>query len=65
MFGATRDAAPVATSVEVRTTSAVGFSSAPRVLGVVHVERGERLRIISARRTTLNEEQRYVGRRGL
>jgi len=43
---------------------AVGFSSAARVLVVVHATRAERLRLISARRATLREERLYVERRG-
>jgi uncharacterized DUF497 family protein len=43
---------------------AVGFSSAARVLVVVHVERAERSRIISARRATVTEGRLYAERRG-
>lgn len=43
---------------------AVGFSSATRVLVVVHVERAERTRIVSARRATLQEGRLYAERRG-
>jgi uncharacterized DUF497 family protein len=43
---------------------AVGFSSAVRVLVVVHTERAERTRIISARRATLEEDRLYAERRG-
>ena len=42
---------------------AVGFSTAARVLVVVHVARGERCRIISARRATFVEEGLYAERR--
>jgi hypothetical protein len=37
----------------------IGFSIAGRLLTVVHVERGPRERIISARRTTAEDERRY------
>jgi uncharacterized DUF497 family protein len=43
---------------------AVGFSSAARVVVVVHMERAERTRIISARRATLEEGRLYAERRG-
>lgn len=43
---------------------AVGFSSAARVLVVVHVSRGERIRLISARGANLREEHLYAERRG-
>jgi uncharacterized DUF497 family protein len=43
---------------------AVGFSRTAHVLVVVHVARGERLRIISARRATIREESAYAERRG-
>jgi uncharacterized DUF497 family protein len=42
---------------------AVGFSTAARVLVVVHATRAERIRLISARRATLPEEQLYAERR--
>lgn len=42
---------------------AVGFSHVARVLVVVHVSRGERVRVISARRATLNEQRLYGDRR--
>jgi uncharacterized protein len=42
---------------------AVGFSSAARVLVVVHATRAERIRLISARRATLPEERFYAERR--
>jgi uncharacterized DUF497 family protein len=35
----------------------VGFSAASRILVVVHVERGERIRIISARKVTRSERR--------
>jgi uncharacterized protein len=38
----------------------IGMSAAPRVLFVVHVIRGERERIISARPATASEERYYV-----
>jgi uncharacterized DUF497 family protein len=41
---------------------AVGFSSVPRVLVVVHVARAKRIRLISARRATLREERLYAER---
>ncbi len=39
---------------------AVGMSMRARVLYVVHIERGERDRIISARRATPSEERTYA-----
>jgi len=42
---------------------AVGFSSAARVLVVVHATRAERIRLISARRATLPKERLYAERR--
>jgi len=42
---------------------AMGMSSQARVLFVVHCERGERLRIISARRATRRERETYERRR--
>jgi hypothetical protein len=42
---------------------AAGFSSAARVLVVVHATRAERIRLISARRATLPEERLYAERR--
>jgi uncharacterized protein len=42
---------------------AIGVSSQARVLFVVHCERGERLRIISARRATRRERETYERRR--
>ena len=39
----------------------IGFSAFANLLTVVHVERGERIRIISARRATADEERRYNG----
>lgn len=41
---------------------AIGLSRRPRVLFVVHCERGERLRIISARRATRRERETYERR---
>jgi hypothetical protein len=38
---------------------AIGYSSATRILCVVHVERGDRTRIISARTATTNERRQY------
>jgi hypothetical protein len=37
----------------------IGFSARGRLLVVVYTERAERIRIISARRPTLQEERRY------
>jgi uncharacterized DUF497 family protein len=42
---------------------AIGMSSQARVLFVVHCERGQRLRIISARRATRRERETYERRR--
>lgn len=42
---------------------ALGFSRLTRILFVVHVERAQRVRIISARRATRSERQTYDGRR--
>jgi uncharacterized DUF497 family protein len=42
---------------------AIGMSSRTRVLFVVHCERGERLRIVSARRATRRERETYERRR--
>lgn len=42
---------------------AIGLSGLARVLTVVNVERGQRVRIISARRATRSEEQDYARRR--
>jgi uncharacterized DUF497 family protein len=42
---------------------AIGMSSQARVLFVVHCERGQRLRIISARRATRPEHEAYERRR--
>lgn len=42
---------------------ALGFSSQARLLVVVHVERGVRVRIISARRATRTEAQTYDRRK--
>lgn len=41
---------------------AIGMSSQARVLFVVHCERGEKLRIISARRATRGEREAYERR---
>lgn len=41
---------------------AIGVSSQARVLFVVHCERGEKLRIISARRATRREREAYERR---
>ncbi len=37
----------------------IGYSRAPRILLVIYVERGERTRIISARRATRPERKLY------
>lgn len=42
---------------------ALGFSALARLLVVVHCERGERVRIISARRATSRERMTYEERR--
>jgi uncharacterized DUF497 family protein len=42
---------------------AIGMSSQVRVLFVVHCERGEKLRLISARRATRRERETYERRR--
>ena len=42
---------------------ALGMSSQARVLFVVHCERGEKVRIISARRATRREREIYERRR--
>jgi uncharacterized DUF497 family protein len=42
---------------------AIGMSSQARVLFVVHCERGEKIRIISARRATRREREAYERRR--
>lgn len=43
--------------------AALGMSSQARVLFVVHCERGDKLRIISARRATRRERETYDRRR--
>ena len=42
---------------------ALGYSTLARLLVVVHGERGERIRIISARRSTRRERVTYERRR--
>ena len=42
---------------------AIGMASEARVLFVVHCERGQRLRIVSARRATRRERESYERRR--
>lgn len=49
--------------VEAERFVAIGMSSLARVLYVVHCERGQRLRIISARRATRREHEAYERRR--
>jgi len=41
----------------------VGVSVAPRLIVVVHTDRGDRIRIISARRATAKEVRRYDNNR--
>jgi uncharacterized DUF497 family protein len=41
----------------------IGMSAFARVLTVVHVERGPRIRIISARKATQHEKEAYTRRR--
>jgi len=43
---------------------AVGFSTAARILVVVHAEAAEQIRVISARCATLTEERLYAKRQG-
>jgi uncharacterized DUF497 family protein len=64
--GATALQDPHAAYLDASTTgddeersACIGFSAAARALYVVHVERGERDRIISARRATAAEEDLY------
>jgi uncharacterized protein len=40
----------------------IGYSANSRILLVVNLDRGENLRIVSARRATLSERQRYERR---
>jgi uncharacterized DUF497 family protein len=49
--------------VEPERFVAIGMSSRARVLFVVHCERGQRVRIISARRATRRERETYERRR--
>jgi uncharacterized DUF497 family protein len=42
---------------------ALGFSKQARLLAVVHIERAEHIRILSARRATRTEEDTYERRR--
>jgi uncharacterized DUF497 family protein len=42
---------------------ALGFSKRARLLAVVHIERAERIRILSARRATRTEAETYERRR--
>ena len=42
---------------------AIGISAHARIVTVIHVERGPRVRIISARKATRNESQTYTRRR--
>ena len=49
---------PVHSTEELRA-KAIGFSIRNRVLLVVYVERLERIRIVSARKATLEERRRY------
>lgn len=50
-------------TLEPERFAAIGRSGRTRVLFVVHCERGERLRIISARRATRREREAYERRR--
>lgn len=50
-------------AVEADRFVAIGMSAQVRALFVVHCERGERLRIISARRATRAEREIYERRR--
>jgi uncharacterized DUF497 family protein len=50
-------------AVEAERFLAIGMSSQARVLFVVHCERGEKIRIISARRATRRECDAYERRR--
>lgn len=47
--------------VDAQRTLTIGFSIAARVLFVVSTERGERTRIISARRATRREREHWRG----
>jgi uncharacterized DUF497 family protein len=42
---------------------AIGISALARALTVVHIERGPRIRIISARKATPDEKEAYARRR--
>lgn len=46
-------------SVSEQRFISVGMSSAGRVLIVAHVDREEKIRIISARKTTTREQKQY------
>ena len=47
---------------EERMMHTIGYSADSRILLVVNLDRGEHLRIVSARRATLSERQRYERR---
>jgi uncharacterized protein len=49
-------------SLEPERLVAIGMSSQARILFVVHCERGEKLRVISARRATRRERETYERR---
>jgi len=49
-------------ALEPERLVAIGMSSQARVLFVVHCERGEKLRVISARRATRREREAYERR---
>lgn len=53
----------VGDALEPEHLVAIGMSSQARVLFVVHCERGEKLRIVSARRATRRERETYERRR--
>ncbi len=49
-------------SIHPERVATIGLSAKARILYVVHVERGDRDRIISARRATREERLAYFGR---
>jgi len=53
----------VRAALEPERFVAIGMSSLARVLFLVHCERGEKVRIISARRATRREREAYERRR--
>lgn len=54
---------PLSTRPAPNRFIALGFSRLARLLFVVHLERGDKVRIISARRATRSERQTYERRR--